>query len=529
MRRALLLALLVAPLSGVEAAPKEKAPAKSAPTQASAPAPTSSPAKDAVRLEQARTAAFAEYETQLASGQKARAADALVAIVDNAELTAFHGEAYGKLGDLFLQLDLPYAAVTAWTRAFGAANETNVAEIGLYVPKALATARKVGDAAILQEPFSKNLGLARTEDVRGEMAYLAAKEAFHDKSYGLALGMLKMVKEGDPVYPDAKALEGVVFNQQARPTDALTPLEAAQKTGRDKDVRFKDLVSLNLARSYYAAENYPRAIQAYAAVSRGSEFWPQAQFERAWAHFRIDDINGTLAVLYSLDTPFFGDWYFPEADLLRIYSMFLMCKFPEANKEIDAFRADYKVTFDALQGWSGKSPKDTFDLVRTFVETGKHDPLPLSILRPYASEERVLASIAAVKSANDELKRMKAVSANPFTEAARAWVTERRDALIDSEGKRIGARISEQEAQIGTMLGDTEIFTLDILRMKTMMYEQAANTGMSLDAARTVKREDRVRKGWREWPFEGELWADELGYYRVDAVPECPAGMRKSQ
>ncbi len=531
MRRVLLLALLVAPLASVapsaSAAPKSSPPAGAAVSAPAAPAaPTT---KDLEKLAKARTEAFAEYETQLASGQKARAADALVTIVNDAALAPFHGEAYGKLGDLFLQLDLPYAAVTAWTRAFAAADDTNVADIGQYVPKALATAKKVGDTAILQEPFSKNLGLARTEDVRGEMAWLAAKEAFHDKSYGLALGMLKMVKEGDPVYPDAKALEGVIFNQQNRPTDALTPFEAAQKSGRDKDVRFKDLVAINLARSYYAAENYPRAIQAYAMVSRGSEFWPQAQFERAWAHFRIDDLNGTLAVLYSLDTPFFSEWYFPEADLLRIYSMFLMCKFPEANKEIDAFRAGYKDTHAALAAWTGKSPKDNFELARTFVETGKHDPLPLAILRPYAAEERLLSSIAAVKSADDELDRMKAVSANPFTEAAREWVTERRDQLVKDEGRRIAARISEQEAQIGTMLGDTEIFTLDILRMKTMLYEQAANTGKSLEAARTVQREERIRKGWREWPYEGEIWADELGYYRVDAVPECPAGMRRGE
>lgn len=524
MRRVAILALLAAMPAGALAKPK----GEPAPTAATSVAPAPS-ARDLAKAEEARKAAFAEYETQLASGQKARAADALVAIVNDPAQAPYHGEAYGKLGDLFLQLDLPYAALTAWTRAFAAADDTNVAEIGTYVPKALATAKKVGDTAILQEPFSKNLGLARTEDVRGEMAYYAAKEAFHDKSYGLALGMLKMVKEGDPVYPDAKALEGVILNQQSRPNDALTPFEAAQKSGRDKDQRFKDLVALNLARSYYAAENYPRAIQAYASVSRDSEFWPQAQFERAWSHFRIDDLNGTLGVLYSLDTPFFTDWYFPEADLLRVYSMFLMCKFPEADKEIAAFREGYKGTYEALRGWSGKSAKDSFALARRFVETGKADPLPVAILRPYASEERLLGVIDAVKSAEDELERMKAVSANPFTEAARDWVTARRDELVKTEGERIGGRIAEQEAQIGAMLADTEIFSLDILRMKTQLYEQAAAAGKMPDAARTVKREERVRKGWREWPFEGEIWADELGYYRVDAVPECPAGMRRGE
>lgn len=529
MRRVLLLALLVAPMAA-HAAPSRSASSKAkGEAVAAAPAPAAPSAKDLAKLEKARTEAFSEYESQLATGQKARAADALVALVEDEAREAYHAEAYGKLGALFQELDLPYAALAAWTRAFTHADDTNTAEIGLYVPKAMETAQKVGDTAILEAPFSKNLALARTEDVRGQMAYLAAREAFHADSFGLGLGMLKMVKEGDPIYPDAKALEGVILNQQGRHEDALTPFEAAQKAGRDKDQRFKDAVSLNTARSYYAAGNFPRAIQGYAAVSRGSEFWPQAQFERAWSHFRIDDLNGTLAVLLTLDTPFFTSWYFPEADLLRVYSMFLMCKFPAADSEISAFRTTYAPVHAALRSWSGKSDADTFALARRYAETGAHDPLPESILRPYAAEERLLASVAAVNSAEDELGRLKNVAANPFSETARRWVTERRDELVDAEGARIGARIAAQEAEIGTMLADTEIFGLDILRMKSLLYQQAAAIGAMPDAARVVKREERVRKGWREWPFEGEIWADELGYYRVDAAPECPAGLSRGQ
>lgn len=520
MKRGLLLLLLL----GIAPAAWAKPPAAPAKPAASAPAPSAAAVKKEEKL---RATAFAEYDTQLASGQKARAADALVALLDDPALVAFHGEAYGKLGDLFAQLDLPYAALCAYVRAFGTVDDANVEALGLFVPQAIQLSAKVGDPSILEQPFSKNLGLARTEDVRGQMAWLAAKENFRQESYGVALAMLKVVKEGDPVYPDAKALEGVIFNQQSRPQDALTPLLKAQTTGRDKGVRFNDLVALNLARSYYAAGNFPRAIQAYAAVTRASSFWPQAQFERAWAHFRIDDINGSLGVLYSLSTPFFTDFYFPEADLLRIYSMFLMCKFPQANVEIDAFRSGYKLTHGGLKSWGAKSAEDNFDAARRFIDTGDTSGLPRMILRPWATEDRLLGAIAAVKSADDELARMKGASANPFTERAHAWLTERRAAIVNAEGARIQARIGEQEEQLGQMLADTEIFTLDILRMKIQLYEQAAITGRMEAAARTVDRTERLRKGFREWPFEGEIWADELGYYRVDSVPECPASMRR--
>jgi len=517
VKRVLLLCLLLA-TPGVAAA-KKPPPAPPPPSNLEVP--------EGVKAED-HDKAFADYTTNMAAGQKSRAADALILIIDDPTKVVFHGEAYVLLGDLLAQLDLNYGALLAYRKGFDLAAPADLSIIGQRVPKAIEVAGKVGDLAVLEAPFSKNVGLAQTEDVRGQMAFLAAREAVRTGSYGLALGVLKMVKPGDPLYPDARSLEGIAMNQQGRPEDALTPLLDAQKTARGKDVRFTDMLWLNLGRSYYAAGNFPKAMQSYAAVTRGSEFWPQAQFERAWAHFRIDDMNGSLGLLLSLDTPFFTEYYYPEADLLRIYSMFMMCKFPEANNAIEAFKKNYKPVYDALVTFRGKSAAEAFAAARTYRETGDPSGLPPMLLRQYRTEERFGASIAAVKSAEDELARMKNAAANPFTERARGWVAERRDALVAEEGGRVKDRLTEQEAELNDMLTSSELFTVDILRMKTLLYEQAAAVGRMPDAATTVKREDRVRKGWREWPYEGEIWADEIGYYRVSAVPECPAGLRQA-
>lgn len=514
----LVLVLLAGAPAAAHAARKADPPAE--------PAPSTLPVPEGVDpAEHAKV--FAEYETQMASGQKSRAADALVLLLDDPTQAAFHGESYALLGDILAQLDLKYGALIAYQKAFDLAGPVDTALIGGRVPKAIQLADDVGDLAVLEKPFSKNVGLAQTEDVRGQMAFLAAREAVRSESYGLALGVLRMVKKGDPAYADARSLEGIAMNQQGRPDDALTPLLDAQSAARGRDQRFQDMLALNLGRSYYAAGNFPKAMQSYAAVSRGSEFWPQAQFERSWAHFRIDDMNGALGLLLSLDTPFFTEYYYPEADLLRIYSMFMMCKFPEANNAIEAFKSHYKDVHGALKSWAGKTEAENFAAARLFREKGDPGSLPAMVLRPFAVEDRFGASIHSVDSAEDELTRMKNASANPFTEKARAWVTERRDQLVTEEGARIKARLTYQQEELRDMLNNSEIFTVDILRMKTLLYEQAASIGRMPDTATTAKREERTRRGWREWPFEGEIWADEIGYYRVSAEPECPAGLRQ--
>lgn len=518
--------LLFALLSGlalpVLAPPVLAKPAAKPAEPAPAPATSLKPAVD----EKARTAAFAEYDSQLASGQKSRAADALVALLDDPARAAFHAEGAAKLGDLLRELDLPYAALMAYVQAFEKADDLSTPEVSTRVAPAMELAAKVGDMAILEAPFSKNMGLARTDDQRGQMAYLAARESMRKGSYGLALGILKMVTQADDIYPEAKVLEAIILNQQSRPESALIAFEAAQKAGARKDQRFKDLLMLNVARTFYAAGNYARAVQAFASVPRSSELWPEAQFERAWAHFRLGDYNSTFSVLFSLDTPFFESWYFPEADLLRIYSLFYLCKFPEAELSLKAFKEKYKPINQQLIEWGSKSNQENFDAARLYREEGKAEGLPVAFLRPFANEDRFGASLGAVKSAEGELARLKNVEANPFAGRAKQWLEGRRISLIEGEGARVKKRVATQQEWLAQNLTNAEIFILDILRMKTILYENAASIGAMPEAAKTAERQQRLRKNQVEWPFQGEIWADELGYYQVTAPPECPAVLR---
>ena len=85
--------------------------------------------------------------------------------------------------------------------------------------------------------------------------------------------------------------------------------------------------------------------------------------------------------------------------------------------------------------------QEAFEAARTYRRNGKTGDLPEMLWRPWASEERFGKSVEAVASANDELKRMKSIASNPFSDSARAWLETRRDALIEAEGERVGVRL----------------------------------------------------------------------------------------
>ena len=61
-----------------------------------------------------RKAAFGQIDELLTSGQSARAADALMVLVDDPSKAIFHAEGYARLGGVLTDLDLNYGALVAY-------------------------------------------------------------------------------------------------------------------------------------------------------------------------------------------------------------------------------------------------------------------------------------------------------------------------------------------------------------------------------------------------------------------------------
>lgn len=510
--RSLLLSLAL----GLGAFMAARAPVAAAETPVEAT--TAPPLTDEERAE-----LFAPYEEAMGRGQKNQAADALLPILDAAEKAAAHGEAWSKLAELLASFDMEYSALIAYRNAL----EADPEGAAPWVSTAMDIAEKLGDEELLAPALAQNVGIATDPGTRSRMAYLAARYNLQQGQLGTATGILMMVDKSSSNYAESEALRGIVLAQQQRFNDALAPLFIAKQTGTSRGERFENMVTLNVARAQYGAGNYAAAIETFEQVERASDLWPEATFERAWAHFRLDDMNGALSQLHSLDTPFFDDWYFPEADLLRTYSLFMLCKFPDATKSVDAFAAAYRPVHDDLaQAVPAMSPADAWNDVGELLEGGT-TRLPTKVVRSFLYEDRISDKRDTVAKADDELGRLKNVSASPFAARASEWLSERRDTLVREEGERILAQASAARDQLSDMLYNVDITKLDMMQYETLLLEQAANTG-KLDFGDPIGKLRKLRKvrNTRVWPYQGEEWADEVGYYVYDVRPDCPEGLQ---
>ncbi len=472
---------------------------------------------------QEREVAFGAINQAMLGKQMPKAADLLVMLIAEPSQSVFHAEAHARLGKVFSNLDLPYSALLAYEKAL----RLDPQAVGGEASLALDLGEKVGDAAILEPIFASNMGLATDDLSRSRMAYLAARENQRKGNHAVAQGMLQMVQNDHPNYPEAQALKGVVLSLQKQYVDAIGPLQIALASGkaRGRDAQFVNTVQMNIARAYYSAKNFPQAAEHWSQIPREDPIWLQAQFERAWAHFQMKDMSGTLALLQNHESPYFRDLYYPEASLLRIYSLFLLCKFPDAVKQIDDFQARYKAQHSAMMVVAARPPAELVKAMRDHVETGKSD-LPPSLIALYAKEQRFLDSLKAIKAAEQELERLRGVNANPFSAYAAQWVDARRAQIEKSEGERIAKKARSMEANLEELLRNSDMSKLDMLQMEQRLLERASVMGEMPEAKRRVKRKLRGRVNQRIWPWQGEFWADELGYYRIDSKPDCPEGMQ---
>lgn len=481
----------------------------------------------ALAAEPAADDPFAAADAAAAAGKRAEAAELLLGMVADPALAPSHGEAWRRLATALAEVDLDVASLAAWHEALRA----DLPGTGPLLPKILALAAELGDEDRLAADAAGWLGAAPDSETRSRLGYLAARGQLRADSLGAAAGLVPLVDASSSVYADAKVVKGVASSLQGQHGDAVTAFEEALRAGKGRSAEWVETTQLNLARAIYAQGNWGLAIVQYSKVPRTSHLWPEAQYERAWAHFRAEDMSGTLALLMTHDTPFFDAWYFPEVDLLRAYGLFLMCKFPDATQEIDGFVSTWTPIRDRLGATLATlTPAQAFADARAAVD-GQPTTLPPNVLRSFTFDDRLADAIVLVDRADDDLGRISSLGGAPLGVKAQELITARRDAVVSALGGRVLDRANRAHTELDEMLQGIEITRLDLLNLEAQIYEKAAATGTLEfgDRVGRLRKLSKDRPGFRVWPYQGEAWVDELGWYKIDARPDCPDGMARGE
>lgn len=455
---------------------------------------------------------------------------ALHKVLQDEEDAYYHTEVRYYLAYTLEQMGLNYSALEEYNRFL-----LDVEPGESLIPKALTRSVSLGrqmDAGWILAP-----GLARldtslvTKGLQGPAMYWVGRMHFEEGNPMVAQAYLSLVPKDTEYYAHARMLEGISMVGTGKPVEAIAPLtaayQAADRYGADQ--RTWEVANLNLGRAYYAIGNFERSIEHFEATPRDSALWFESLYEASWAYFRLGRLSGALSHLQSVDSPFFEDTYHPEATLLRILIFYYLCKYIDGQVMLNEFTEENYPIQEALQKAIRKAESDPGALFEALYawKTAKKDTklkLPDSVKQWFATDESLVsiggyvAGIDAELAAIDRLKTGWQKS-ELRTDLERHLKDRGRDAVED-KGREALAKLTSMHAVLGGHLGSSELYKVEMITAEKNIYD-AAYQGRLMDRIATRKADASVQQGYRFWPFQGEYWVDELGWYEVNTINEC--------
>ena len=435
-------------------------------------------------------------------------------LVADAQLAYVHGHAWALIAEALETQGYQWAAQNARVRAV----QSNPQALDLA--QAFRAAESLEDRRPLEEALA---GVALDQD---RVALYAARRALRDARYEEGLAATRIISKNSEVFADARLVEGALKSQLRDHSGALASFATAQARAGERSPDWHQALDLNLARTYFALGNQPKALVHYAKVDRGASNWVQVHFETAWSHFRMGDMAGSLSAIQSIQSPFFEQGYWAESELLAAYALFYMCKFPEARERITSFETRWSGVLDELAGLEQVTAQQAWEDRNRLVAGESLSWLPAEAVDRATWDGRASAAAARLDAMQTEIDRLRA---NDLPMAAERLAAAHAE-LLATEGERVLDQARLVRDELTSMFADLQITNLDLLDLEKRLYQAASNSGeLGMGDPIGNVRELRRQQDARVWPYQGEYWADEVGYFRVTARSDCPASMQIGQ
>ena len=420
-----------------------------------------------------------------------------------------------------------------------------LAQLATQLPEPAGIIEKVGRYGVDElEQFNT----AESADLYNQLIYLMGRHKYNQGEFEEAIRLFQGVDRQSDHYVYGRFFEGIAHVRTRRAQPAIQAFRAIIEaidegvTGVEDTQRMDDLAWLSLARVYYTAANRTdaetgdrtidgtllgNAVVAWNNIGTGSEYWLDALFEESWAFFLADEYSRAMCNIHTLFSPYFEDAYYPEALVLKAVIFFSACQVENAEAMIAQFHERYDPVqaeltstlaqfednqqfFEFLQrvrsGDANLSPR-----IRGVVSSALSDR---TLLRHLEYVRLLEAEEARLNQAPDEFKNSSLGSRilqDIFV--AKSFAIDQTGDLARGRYNRLIDELNELMNQVDTV--ELEIATFQRGQLSQEMQQQQTEVARSGGLDVEVDEEHQI------WPFDGEYWRDELGFYRQQVSSQC--------
>lgn len=468
---------------------------------------------------------------QLKGKEWALASLSLHAVLEDEEAAYYHSDIRYYLAYCLEQMSFNYSALEEYNRFLeGTGPDSKL--IVKAVERSVSLARQMEAGWIIAPGLARLDTSAVSDAQRGPAMYWVGKYHYEEGNYAAARAFLSLVPKGTEFYANARMLEGVTLTREKKPVDAIAPLAAAVNASRnDADQSVWRVANMNLGRAYYALGNFERAVEHFEDTPRGSQQWFESLYEASWSYFRLGRYSGSLAHLQTVDSPFFDGTYHPDATLLRILIFYYLCKYIDGQTMLKEFTEEHRPIEEALDKAISRAdgkPEDLFEALYAWKVHRKDAgvPLPDPVKQYFSSDESLVRVGNYLAGIDKELRQVNKGRTGWEKSGLRKQVEreleERKKDAAQEKGRAALGRLKSMHKVLLAHLGNAELYKVEMITAEKNIYD-AAYQGRLAEKVSARKLDPNVPEGYDFWPFEGEYWIDELGWYEVNTINECLA------
>ncbi len=420
-----------------------------------------------------------------------------------------------------------------------------LAQLATQLPEPAGIIEKVGRYGVGE---LQQFNTAESAELYHQLLYLMGRYKYGQGEFQEAIDLFGQVATSSPYYVRAKFFEGISFIRMRRAQPAVQSfrsiIEGLEDGGVavDDDERFLNLARISLARVYYTAANRTdpatgerivdgqllgNAVTMWNEVDQASEYWLDALFESSWAFFLADEYARALGNIHTIYSPYFQDAYYPEALVLKAVTFFVNCQVDNAGAFVGKFHEAYDPVQQELnQVLTQHEDNQAFYQFLQRVRAGQANLSPRirGIVTSALSDRTLLRHLEYVTALEGEEARLEQAPAQFKNSSLGARILQdvavAKSFAIDMTGDLARGRYQRLIEDLQDLMNQIDTVDLEIATYTRGQLSQEAQEQMTA-AARSGGGEVEVDEEHQVWPFDGEYWRDELGFYRQQVTNQC--------
>lgn len=385
-------------------------------------------------------------------------------------------------------------------------------------------------------------------DLYNQLLYLMGRFKYGQGEFEEAIALFVRVGRDSRYFVNAKFFEGISHVRLRRAAPAVESFRAivdgidSGVQGVEDTARMRNLAWISLARVYYTAANRTdaetgeraidgrllgNAVEAWNRVGQDSEYWLDALFEESWAFFLADEYARSMGNIHTLYSPYFDDAYYPEALVLKAVVFFSACQVENASAMVSQFHERYDPVAQELNATLEEFQDNQafFEFLQR-VRSGEAalSPRIRGIVATALSDRTLLRNLEYVRLLESEEQRLEAAPAEFKNSSLGARILQdifvAKSFAIDQTGDLARARYNRLIDELNELMTQVDTVELEIATFQRGQLDAEAQQQMT-ELARSGGLEVRVDEEHQMWPFDGEYWRDELGFYRQQVTSQC--------